>query len=486
METLRRYVEGEQTETIKAVPTDYGKTLKDTLNGEGTVIPVDEGVKINDNSLSKNQTWSSDKLNGLFNDKVNKSDVKSEITEDDTNPVNSIAVLGELENYDTSSEVTSKITESISDYNETIESGLMQPGTEQTFTGKKTFSNGVDVGSLSEDGDTINIEVLKDNAGNSGQILKVNDEGVPEWEDVAGAVVDQTFNPTSVNAQSGKAVNEAVTDSVDQTYSASSTKAQSGVAVASGIDSAIQTALESLVNEKFTKYDSDGVNIDNTLGNYVVEVTENNEGTLPEETTEGIVVQFNSGSTIAQIDYVTTDDGVIAYVRKYENSTWSEWEVSSGGSSKPILLTRAEYDALGGNYEPDTFYVITDENVTGITVDQTYNATSGNPQSGKAVAEGLENALDDYYTKDESKNNFPRFPDYTQRINIGTATTWTATEDCYVNYVNNSDVLRINNTIQSVSANNINIFSGYIKKNDILSSTSLRSDWGCCKIYKLI
>ncbi len=69
---------------------------------------------------------------------------------------------------------------------------------------------------------------------------------------------DQTYNPNSSKAQSGKAVAEAIRDlniddldlTIDQTYNSKSSNAQSGVAVAEGIDNSvgeINQALSSLV-----------------------------------------------------------------------------------------------------------------------------------------------------------------------------------------------------------------------------------------------
>lgn len=60
-----------------------------------------------------------------------------------------------------------------------------------------------------------------------------------EIKQPSAATVDQTYDPTSANAQSGVAVAQAVaavpTVTVDQTYSASSQNAQSGVAVAQAL-----------------------------------------------------------------------------------------------------------------------------------------------------------------------------------------------------------------------------------------------------------
>lgn len=52
--------------------------------------------------------------------------------------------------------------------------------------------------------------------------------------------VDQTYNPTSENAQSGKAVEEAIQSNIDQSADATSPRAQSGVAVAEAVDALIK------------------------------------------------------------------------------------------------------------------------------------------------------------------------------------------------------------------------------------------------------
>lgn len=60
----------------------------------------------------------------------------------------------------------------------------------------------------------------------------------------ASITVDQSYDATSTNAQSGTAVAEAIEEiTVDQTYSASSTNAQSGVAVGSAIATKQNTVL---------------------------------------------------------------------------------------------------------------------------------------------------------------------------------------------------------------------------------------------------
>lgn len=62
-------------------------------------------------------------------------------------------------------------------------------------------------------------------------------------EQGGGATVDQTYSPTSENAQSGKAVAEALetipSTTVDQAYDAQSENAQSGTAVAQAVSNKI-------------------------------------------------------------------------------------------------------------------------------------------------------------------------------------------------------------------------------------------------------
>ena len=105
----------------------------------------------------------------------------------------------------------------------------------------------------------------------AGKVLKVASDGVPGWGEDAMATVDQTYDSTSTHAQSGLAVAQAISDvkevpavgssdgnkvlkatysggvgsyswedapasvTVDQTYDATSANAQSGVAVAQAI-----------------------------------------------------------------------------------------------------------------------------------------------------------------------------------------------------------------------------------------------------------
>jgi hypothetical protein len=63
---------------------------------------------------------------------------------------------------------------------------------------------------------------------NGNKILNVSVNGIV----AEPIVVDQTYNPESPNAQSGKAVAEAIDSRIDQTFTMGSPNAQSGVAMA--------------------------------------------------------------------------------------------------------------------------------------------------------------------------------------------------------------------------------------------------------------
>ena len=123
-------------------------------------------------------------------------------------------------------------------------------------------------------------------SGDAAKVLTVDSNGDPAWAAPASATVDQTYNASSTNAQSGTAVagalasytptaslatvattgdysdlnNTPTIPTVDQSYSASSTNAQSGVAVASAISGINQVpASTSSDADKVLTVDAQGV-----------------------------------------------------------------------------------------------------------------------------------------------------------------------------------------------------------------------------------
>ena len=73
----------------------------------------------------------------------------------------------------------------------------------------------------------------------------------------------------------------------------------------------------------------------------------------------------------------------------------------------------------------------------------------------------------------------PKYPDYANKITIAEVASWTATEDCYINYMYTgvaAQHIYINGNKVSVSDGSNNFFyvqfSGYAKKGDIITCDS--------------
>ena len=86
-------------------------------------------------------------------------------------------------------------------------------------------------------------------------------------------------------------------------------------------------------------------------------------------------------------------------------------------------------------------------------------------------------------TSNAVANKCCRFPDYAHPIDLGTAQSWTATEDCYAEwfymtsatnrefFINNNKV-NVQDYFQlSGSTIYIFVFNGYVKKGDVISSS---------------
>lgn len=91
--------------------------------------------------------------------------------------------------------------------------------------------------------------------------------------------------------------------------------------------------------------------------------------------------------------------------------------------------------------------------------------------------------------------NCPRFPDYANQITVeNEVATWTATEDCYINYMytgESTQHIYINGNKVSVNDNSNNFyyvqFSGYAKKGDVITCDGnfLGSNRTLFKAFKL-
>lgn len=245
------------------------------------------------------------------------------------------------------------------------------------------------------------------------------------YSDLSGTptipVVDQTYDASSANAQSGVAVASAIsgkqdtisdlatirsgaaagatavqpgdlsavattgaysdlsgTPTVDQTYSAASTNAQSGVAVASAIAgvNAVPASTSSDADKVLT-VDAQGVpgwaNAQAPISaGSGIDITNN----VVSAKVDGTSVSFNAQGQLqsaagTQADWAENDPADPSYI-----------------VAKPVpkMLTAGNGISITENQS-----TITIANTS--TVDQTYNASSANAQSGIAVASGISNAV---------------------------------------------------------------------------------------------
>lgn len=91
-------------------------------------------------------------------------------------------------------------------------------------------------------------------------------------------------------------------------------------------------------------------------------------------------------------------------------------------TSKIIELTKAEYEPIqqAGKWEKDAIYLVTDQSITGVVVDQHYSATSSNAQSGTAVAEAIADRVTQSQLSGALANYTKQFIDlYNNPIPIG-------------------------------------------------------------------
>lgn len=190
---------------------------------------------------------------------------------------------------------------------------------------------------------------IRDDQGNVTEILALRgekgDKG-DKGEKGDNAVTDQNYNPESKNAQSGKAVEEAIQSNIDQHADPTSIRAQSGVAVAEAIN---------------TVYDDFG--------------------------------------TAIEMDYTVRrgDDGIYILLldlihEEIKDSTY--FLVFEGVIDISVSATLNEIYNIGFALNKKYRIEIRDKKVVSLKVsdkivDQTYNPESENAQSGMAVAEAL-------------------------------------------------------------------------------------------------
>lgn len=268
------------------------------------------------------------------------------------------------------------------------------------------------------------------------------------YSDLSGTptipTVDQAYNASSANAQSGVAVASAIsgkqdtisdlstirsgaaagatavqpgdlatvattgaysdlsgTPTVDQTYSAASTNAQSGVAVASAIAgvNAVPASTSSDADKVLT-VDAQGVpgwaNAQAPISaGSGIDITNNTVSVKVDGSSVSINAQGQLQSAAGtQADWAETDPADPSYIvaKPVPKTLTAGNGISITENQSTITITNTFASAAVTDVQVDGTSVVTN-GVANITVDQTYDASSANAQSGVAVASAISAAV---------------------------------------------------------------------------------------------
>ncbi len=243
---------------------------------------------------------------------------------------------------------------------------------------------------LATDGGTPSGELPPYDSSDAGKALVVNNEGDNvEWQTVGSSItVDQHYDSTSTNAQSGTAVAEAISTKQDTISDLSTIRsgAEAGATAVQPSDLATVATtgdyndlvnLPTIPSAVTVDQHYDATSVNPQSGTAVAEALQTVPDELPSITgNAGKVLKVNSGAT-----------GV-------------EWATESAGAT----YTAGDGIAIDGNHkisaDVDGTTIGIDSTTKKIkllstipTVDQTYNASSTNAQSGTAVASAVSNAV---------------------------------------------------------------------------------------------
>ena len=146
------------------------------------------------------------------------------------------------------------------------------------------------------------------------------------------AVTDQTYNPTSENAQSGKAVEQAICDHIDETYNGASPNAQSGNAVREAINSRIDDWFDSC---------SPNAQSGNAVKEAILYHIDENYNEYSRYAQSGLAVKAAIDDCLSQVD---TAIGARIY-----SSTDKEYSPTSENAQSGIAVAQAIASVGGGN-----------------------------------------------------------------------------------------------------------------------------------------
>lgn len=241
-------------------------------------------------------------------------------------------------------------------------------------------------------------------SGDAAKVLTVDSNGDPAWAAPASATVDQVYNASSSNAQSGTAVAGALS-SYTPTASLATVATTGDYSDLSNTPS-IPTATSDLTNDSgfitlsdvpsgtqlvpaATSADADKVLTVNAQG-----VPGWANAQAPISAGDGIDITNNV--VAAKVDGTTIDTNASGELTVIGGgSDGADWDAEQGEpgyiENKPVPKTLTAGTGISISENASTITIA--NTATPPTVDQTYNAASTNAQSGVAVASGIANAI---------------------------------------------------------------------------------------------
>lgn len=221
---------------------------------------------------------------------------------------------------------------------------------------------------------------------------------------IENTTVDQDYTPSSENPQSGRAVAEAIASVpsavVDQTYDGTSTNAQSGTAVAEAVAYIVKTG-STTVSDKTVPNPSAS-----DLGDIAYYIGKRRV----------IVKDLSRNLYYNVLTAETKSNGYRVILAARDGSAFIDYQYTNGGSVE-IAVRQARvtvdqvYDSTSTNAQSGTAVAGALANIPTVTVDQTFDGTSANAQSGVAV-QGKLSTMPNYQTKTTVDNVLVRNTKY--------------------------------------------------------------------------
>lgn len=260
-------------------------------------------------------------------------------------------------------------------------------------------------------------------AQDAGKLLGVDNNGDPEWQAAPTFTQEQADWNESDNTDPAYIKNKPTIPTVDQTYNASSANAQSGTAVAGAIAGVKQVPASTSADEgKVLKVDSSG---------------DPEWGAAP--------------ASQVQADWTESDSTDPSYIQNKptEQALVAGTNVTITESNNQVTIGASFTQAQADWNQSDNTAADYIKNKPSIpTVDQTYNASSANAQSGTAVAGALTEKQDNMVVLEYGTSTWANFWDAYQKNAVLYCRVQTSTNQwrlAHLSYLN---------TVTSVSSAN--------------------------------